>query len=74
MYALSSCIVLMSGDQDRLIGIDDATSMPGIRPPTVRKMLRENKLPVVRFNRRVFFDPAMLSVEVLCRVRLAMSE
>jgi excisionase family DNA binding protein len=34
--------------------------MLGIRPPTVRKMLRENRLPVVRFNRRVLFDPASL--------------
>lgn len=29
----------------------------GIRPSTLDKLLAEKRIPVVRFNRRVLFDP-----------------
>lgn len=45
---------------DNLYTVRDVAKVLGISPHTVRKWLRENRLPAIRFGRCVRFDPAAI--------------
>ena len=42
------------------IGVKDAAASIGISPWTIRKLLRQGKLPFVRVGRRVLIEPSAL--------------
>ena len=42
---------------DRLLNKKEVCQWLGIKPSTLDVLLAKKKIPVVRFNRRVLFDP-----------------
>jgi len=44
--------------QEKLLNKKEVCQWLGIKPSTLDVLLAKKKIPVVRFNRRVLFDPA----------------